>query len=462
MRDAIAPAIQYYHDLIAQDLSAAEDQLDQLQTLQRTHNARFGGRPLAHSLRPTFLTEREYADVQDAVYLIRQAILTIAATFFDDETLLRERLGMEPWEIELAAIPTDVLRFSANARMDAFLTEGSFEFVEFNGESPAGIAYSHRLQEIFRALPVFQQFVERYPVRFVSPLEHTIQSFLRVYHEEFGGEVEHPTVAIVDRLEDVPTTDEFTLLKEYLERQGHTCVVADPRALDCRDGWIYADGERVDLLYRRLLMNEFQEIRDDCAAYLQGYRAQRTCYLNTFRAKLVHKKAIFSFLTDETFTQVLSPPQREAIERHIPWTRRLRPQTTSFRGLDIDLLEFVRANRKYFIIKPNDAYGGTGVTLGFEADEAEWETAITQGVDTGAVVQETVPIHREPFLMPTDDGWNEVPAIIDLDPYVNGPLVGGCLSRISATNLANVTAGGGTLPTFILRNTYTHGNEFLR
>jgi len=114
----------------------------------------------------------------------------------------------------------------------------------------------------------------------------------------------------------------------------------------------------------------------------------------------------------------------------------------------------VRSNRRYFTIKPNDEYGGAGVTLGFEASESDWETAIEQGVETGAVVQETVDIHREPFLMPTDDGWDEVPAIIDLDPYVNGPLVGGCLSRISATNLANVTKGGGTLPTFILRNTY--------
>ena len=47
-----------------------------------------------------------------------------------------------------------------------------------------------------------------------------------------------------------------------------------------------------------------------------------------------------------------------------------------------------------------------------------------------------------------------VPTIIDLDPYLNGPLMGGCLTRTSASNLANVTAGGGTLPMFILRHTY--------
>ncbi len=52
-----------------------------------------------------------------------------------------------------------------------------------------------------------------------------------------------------------------------------------------------------------------------------------------------------------------------------------------------------------------------------------------------------------------DGSWDLVPTIIDLDPYLFGPLMGGCLTRTSASNLANVTAGGGTLPMFILRHT---------
>ena len=73
------------------------------------------------------------------------------------------------------------------------------------------------------------------------------------------------------------------------------------------------------------------------------------------------------------------------------------------------------------------------------------------GLKEGFVVQEMVDIYREPFLMKTPEGWKTVPCIIDLDPYLNGPLMGGCLTRISAGKLANVTAGGGSLPSFILR-----------
>ncbi|NBC16118.1 MAG: hypothetical protein GVY18_02240 [Bacteroidetes bacterium] len=453
MRDLLQPAITAYHRLIERDLAAAEDQLEMLRRLQLERKATFGERPMAHSLRPTFLTEALYNNVQDTVYLIRQAVLRIAAAFFNDEDVLRDGLGLQEWELELAALPTNVIRLSALSRMDAFLTADSFKFVEINGESPAGIAYLHELARIYRELPLFQEFTGLHPVRFVSPMEHTLAAMALIYHEQFDGREERPAIAIVDRL-DVPTIHEFNLLHDYFERMGYPCEVVDPRALECRDGWIVANGRRIDILYRRLLLNEFYEMRDECPAFLEGYRAQKTCYLNSFRSKLVHKKAIFAFLTDERYTDVLTREQREAIRQHIPWTRRLREQRTMFRGLKIDLVPFVRANRQYFVIKPNDEYGGKDVVLGFAADDAAWDDALQRSLAGDYVVQEAVDIHREPFLVKTDGGWEHVPTIIDLDPYMNGPLMGGCLTRTSASNLANVTAGGGTLPMFILRHTY--------
>ena len=453
MADQLARAIHDYHALIEHDLGAAEEQLDLLRGLQLERNVTFGDRAMAHSLRPTFLTERTYNRVQDVVYLIRQAVLTIAANTFNDEQVLRDELGMEDWELELAAIPTNVVRLSALSRMDSFLTQDSFKFVEVNGESPAGIAYVHHLARIYRELPLFQQFEQTHPVRFVSPMEHTWTALLRTYHEEFDGREPQPCIAIVDHL-DVPTIHEFHHLQRYFDLMGCDCEVVDPRQLELHDGWVYANGKKIDILYRRLLLNEFWAIRDECEAFLNGYIAQKTCYLNSFRTKLVHKKALFAFLTDERYTRLLTSEQREAIRDHIPWTRMLREQKTTFRGLKIDLLEFVRANRKYFVIKPNDEYGGKGVTLGFAASQAEWDDAIAQSFEGRYVVQEVVDIHREPFLVQVDGSWDLVPTIIDLDPYLNGPLMGGCLTRTSASNLANVTAGGGTLPMFILRHTY--------
>ncbi len=76
MPEQLQRAIDDYHALIARDLNAAEEQLDALRQIQIEQKVTFGDRPLADSLRPTFLTEATYNTVQDTVYLIRQAILS--------------------------------------------------------------------------------------------------------------------------------------------------------------------------------------------------------------------------------------------------------------------------------------------------------------------------------------------------------------------------------------------------
>jgi uncharacterized circularly permuted ATP-grasp superfamily protein len=450
----VSRAIRDFNEIIERDLSAADSQIDLLHQLQIDRKVTFGGRPLAHSLRPVFLTEYAYQEVQDTVYLLRQAILNVAERHFNRREVL-EQLGLEEWEIEFAAIPTNVRRLAATARMDAFLTADSFKFVEVNAESPAGMAYVHHLGAIYRELPIFQSFHQRHPVRFVSPLEHLVAGLIRIYHEEFSGVEELPTFAIVDHL-NVPTYNEFLLVKDYLEKRGMPCIVSDPRDLECRDGWIFAEGRRIDILYRRLLINEGREIETQCPAYMEGYRAQKTCYLNSFRTKLVHKKALFALLTDLTYTHDLHQQQLSAIREHIPWTRRLADTSTS--GLDwaqdgrpIPLLDFVLRNRDRLVIKPNDEYGGKDVTIGPAVTDAEWHRAIETGLKGGYVVQEAVNISREDFFVRRSGSWLHEPTIVDLDPYLNGPLMGGCLTRTSTSALANVTAGGGTLPLFILR-----------
>ncbi len=443
-------AVDYYNQLIASDLSAATEQHQMLLELQKAHGVNFGGRPLTESLRPMVMGEMTYQYIQDTVYVIRQAILKIAAAFFNDRKTLDE-LGLTDFEIELCAIPTNIIRMSATARLDAFLTDNSFRFVELNAEVPAGVGYMHEMSKIYQKLPVFQKFTERYPVRFVSPMEHTFQGLIRLYHEEFCGLEEKPTFAIVDHL-DVPTYPEFVIIRDYLQRLGYGAEICDPRELECRDGWIYANGKKIDILYRRLLMNEFFEIQYDCQAYLEGYRAQKTCYLNSFRSKLVHKKMIFSLLTDPDYNRVLSQPELKAIRDHIPWTRKLKSARVRYRGADVDLLELIRRNKDSFIMKPNDDYGGHGVVLGFQESQDTWETAINRALQLDYVVQEAIEIGREPFLLPVNGKWESVSTVIDFDPYLNGPMMGGCLTRTSPTNLANVTAGGGSIPLFIARH----------
>ncbi|MDV7401240.1 hypothetical protein RZS08_58025, partial [Arthrospira platensis SPKY1] len=101
--------------------------------------------------------------------------------------------------------------------------------------------------------------------------------------------------------------------------------------------------------------------------------------MNSFRSKLVHKKNIFSLLTDPEYTRVLSEPEIKIIKKHIPWTRKLRQRKERYNGAVVDLVEMALKDKDRFILKPNDDYGGQGVILGFAATQAEWEAGIQSG-----------------------------------------------------------------------------------
>ncbi len=46
--------------------------------------------------------------------------------------------------------------------------------------------------------------------------------------------------------------------------------------------------------------------------------------------------------------------------------------------------------------------------------------------------------------------WGMVEQLVDLDPLLFNGVVGSAFTRLSSNELANVTAGGGMVPTFII------------
>jgi hypothetical protein len=46
--------------------------------------------------------------------------------------------------------------------------------------------------------------------------------------------------------------------------------------------------------------------------------------------------------------------------------------------------------------------------------------------------------------------WIMAEQLVDLDPLLYNGVVGSAFTRLSASELANVTAGGGMVPTFVI------------
>jgi hypothetical protein len=66
-------------------------------------------------------------------------------------------------------------------------------------------------------------------------------------------------------------------------------------------------------------------------------------------------------------------------------------------------------------------------------------------------VQERVATAREVFPALTDDGRVEfAEQLVDLDPLLFNGRVGSAFTRLSFTELANVSSGGGMVPTYVI------------
>jgi uncharacterized circularly permuted ATP-grasp superfamily protein len=209
----------------------------------------------------------------------------------------------------------------------------------------------------------------------------------------------------------------------------------------------------VDIVYKRLLVNEYLPIMNDAPDLLNAYRAGVICMVNSFRSKLVHKKAIFAVLTNERYAHLFSEAELNAIQAHIPWTRKFRDEQTENKGERIDLVEWTRANKSKLVLKPNDDYGGHGIYIGWASLKEEWDAAIKVALADGDyLVQERVQTSKEMFPMLDEAGnWQMIEQLVDLDPLLFNGVVGSAFTRLSSSELANVSSGGGLVPTFIIR-----------
>jgi hypothetical protein len=420
---------------------------------QRMRDARlvFGGRLSCPFLRPLFMDAQDEARQRHACEVIAGVGERIIREAMADASLLAE-FGLSDAEHALVAIDPGYAYASTASRLDSFLLTDSLMFAEYNAESPAGLGYTEVLAGVFSDLPVMARFREQYDVVAYPLMDAMLEALLASYRD-WGGTASPPRILITD-FRDVPTWSEFEILAAHFTSRGVPTLIADPRDLEIVGGRLVAHGESIDLVYRRALINDLVARPDDTRLLVQAYRDRLVCVANTLRCKIPHKKSFFAVLTDEAHASLFSADEQAVIRAHVPWTRVVAERRTrTSGGQDVDLATFVRDSRDHLVLKPTDDFGGHGVTLGWETAAAAWETALHTALAAPAgtwIVQERIPIRREPFPMvePNPHRVTTRDMLVDCAPYIFRGKVAGFLTRLSASGLANVTSGGGQVPAF--------------
>jgi uncharacterized circularly permuted ATP-grasp superfamily protein len=438
------PVAAAYNRLLAARPAEAVEQAGWLADAFTRAGVTFEGQPMRSFLRPHLVERTEWEALrEDGRRLLALAVAVARRAFDGDARRLCAYLGIPDAHASWIALdpgPPDVLL----SRVDAFLTPQGPRFLEVNNDAPAGFGYGDRMADVFQELPVFRRFAGERRVSYVPAVPPLVRALLAAARRAGAG-----IVAIVDWAE-VKTRADQEILAQAFQRAGARCRLVDPRELAIRHGRLWAGTDPVDVVYRRALLGELVARPEDAACLLQAYRERVAVFVNSFRCQLSEDKALFALLTDERYAGLLTFDERALVARTVPWTRKVERRSTLKDDRPVDLLPFVIARRADLVLKPAHGYGGQSVVVGDEVGAAAWEAAVHAALDGPWVVQERVPIPAEEFPVCESGQLAFERLNVNANPfYVEGGEAGG-VSRVSRSAVINVSAGGGSVPMFVV------------
>ncbi len=449
-------AIAEYHELLATDESLNAESFARLKRLMDARRLTYGARPLGIALRPHLLARAQYDRLADASEVLAGALERVGAALIAEPALL-DLVGLTEMERRLALIEPGISTSAVTTRLDAFVRGDEVKFVEYNGENPSSLTDQEGLNEVLFEVRALQQFAERYRLQQFTPVQSLLRALVETFHEWSGGAARVPNVAILDWA-DLPTESEFILFRNYAASRGVPTIICTPDELEYTGGKLRRGAFQIDLIYKRVIIHEFLARHDETHPLVRAYAGGAVCVVNPFRCKILHKKAAFELLTDEARANWFTARERDVIHDCVPWTRRVHERRTTYRGQQIDLLEYVRKNRANFILKPNDDYGGHGLALGNRVGESEWDAWLARALENDYIVQELIELETEEFPVFDDARYALQPMYVDTNPFLFRGRVDGALVRLSDSPIVNVTSGGGETGFFVIEGE-VHKND---
>jgi hypothetical protein len=406
-----------------------------------------GGRLICPFLRPNFISRRQFDSLVKTGETMICAIDRMEQMVLANPALLA-RLDLLPAEKMLASIDPGYQALEVAARLDTHLNNGSLHVVQYNADSPTGGGYADALADLFYDAPPVKEFRKKYALSKIGSRKHLLQALLKSY-KQFGG-TKKPNIAIVEfRPAYGAAQSEYELYRDYFREEGYNVEIVAPEQLEYRNRVLRKGNFEINLVYRRLGVQEFL-IRFDLAHPLvQAYRDHAVCVVNSFRSELAHKKAMFGLLTDESVTAKFPAAERKVIREHVPWTRLVTAVKTTYRDKTVDLLDFIAQNREKLALKPNDDYSDLHTYFGWEMETSEWERALKQATRSPYVVQERVDPVRSVFPVWNFGSMEFRDMQVDVHPHAYLGKVQGCSSWLS-TGKAGFSSASGIVPTFIL------------
>jgi len=453
MLDSIANLNLAYLVHLDKNSGDASRQFKLLKQFLVRESCTFSNQAMPTLLKPNFISRKQTQALTYAVEKISSALVKFIGLYLKNREV-RDIMNFSKKEEELFSIDPGYNIPLVISRLDAFMEDYSIKFLEFNCDSPAGIAYSDIMENGFREMFHNYDFLENWEIDFFKRQDSLIKALLGCYNEyraTYRSMPSKPVIAIID-WEGVSTYSEFQLHRKYFNEKGYKTVLCSPQKFRIVNGKAVACGEEVHLVYRRVITRELLEKWDEVQEFIQSIKQGLVCCCNSFRSYIVGNKKVLSAITDPRFQDIYTREELNVIKKTIPWTKILADSKETYNNIKVHLKDFILENKDILVLKPANLYGGKNVFLGCETSHKKWSEVMHEHLyDRSWVVQEYVDIPRDIFPEIKDDVTLKFKKV-NINPFALRGKYSGTITRVSDNSVINVSAGGGLVPTLSVAN----------
>lgn len=354
---------------------------------------RYAGRYLS---RPVFLEAQELSVLERDLALVRSALSTLPHRLYDgDLRAFARAVGMTELQAECVMrsrgpsprAPTHM------ARADLCRDATGFRLLEWNLGSTIGGIECVDMCRALLAVPEMAAFLAKEGLVYAD----TYEAMLATLRSETAYPVgTNPVVALVETPRSFP--DVQAMMYDKAARwvdHGLSTMVGHLGELARSNGRLCLRGEPIDVVYRMFTFEDVLIHVSDglLEPLLSAAERGEVVIFTPLDAELYGSKGALALLSDPTGQVGLTPEERDACARLLPWTRPVGAWVAFVEdGSGVDLLAYVLEHQSDLVLKPSLSYGGNGVVVGADSDitPAMWRDRLAQAVNGSYVVQRLV------------------------------------------------------------------------
>ncbi|WP_257150930.1 hypothetical protein [Bacillus toyonensis] len=239
-------------------------------------------------------------------------------------------------------------------------------------------------------------------------------------------------------------------MKQLFIAEGLKAVICHQENIEIRDGNLFTQGEKIDILFRLFLLGDIKGDKGEIKRILELCHLDNLIIINGIHTDLYSNKGNFAYLSDLEYQYMFNEEEKQVINRCIPWSRFLeKDKLVNYEGEDYLLHNLLINKKDAFVLKPLRGYVGDGVVIGKGMNQNTWELQLANIFQSNRkyLVQERVESPK--ILMPyvEDDNVSYLDTEINYATYIfNNEYSGTLIRGISKDkNTVNNIAHGGLM-----------------